>query len=134
MIIWSEKQYQAFLRKSGMSEPTSEKASTPVSPASPIIYNEPVKSKPVNVGRDMNWLPKTVFIICLTVIAVIGMVHEKPSDAKPVAPIVKTHIAHIHHHKKSHKKVLTTAKPACKCNCIENAKPISVEQVEERFN
>lgn len=101
MIIWSEKQYKAFLEKahSVMPEPTKVEPAMPVSPvARPVILPSP---SPVYVN---NWT-RPVFLVCLTVVAVVGMVHEKPSNAT-VSPVKveqvakPTHKIKLHHHKK----------------------------------
>jgi hypothetical protein len=138
VIIWSEKQYQAFLRKSGLQEPTTEKVEMPkVEPVIPIAPIASAAPKPHIVGNNGNGLVKATFLVCMTVIAVVGMVQHQPTDARPVAPVIQSHNSHIMHVNKKihhrHKKSLTTVKPACKCNCIEKAKPITVEQVEERL-
>lgn len=130
MIIWSEKQYQSFLRKSGMQEPTTEKAETPkIEPVSQPIATKPVA--PVQIVGSNNWT-KPICAICLTIIAVVGMVHEKPSDAQ-VAPVKIERVAKpVHHAKRKHhrrkkchcdcKKVVDNGAGAAMDSYIENAK------------
>lgn len=135
MIIWTEKQYQAFLKKSGMSEPTTEKveASPALSKPMPTMPVQAALAVPHNVGRDMNWLVKVVFIICLTVFAITGMVHSWPSDAKPTVSV--EHVVKAkpvkHRHKAKHH-----VKKKCQCECkkvLTEAQNVSIENVETRL-
>lgn len=111
MIIWSEKQYQSFLNKSGLKEPTSEKAETPITPVVQPVPAPQSRTIIQNVGKD--WT-KPVFMVCLTVIAVVGMVHEKPTNATPPTPVKVEQV--IKHHR---------VKKKCYCSCKKHlTKPV----------
>lgn len=94
------------------------KTEKPVKPTeAPVMPTiKPILAAPHNVGKSDKGIVKSTFLVCLTVIAVVGMVHEKPSNASLPAPapvIEKSHITHIHHAKEKvkhrHKKHLTKA-------------------------
>jgi hypothetical protein len=130
MIIWTERQYQAFLKKAGIQEPTSEKVetqpTTPVAPIEPIMHVAPVRNKSFaeHVGKMLR-----VGLAGLTMMGLGAALHSELSSTSSPAmaataaaqPVKVAHHAHIkkhrprkkHHSIKKHvdKPVKTVIKP-----------------------
>jgi hypothetical protein len=134
MIIWSEKQYKRFCEQTGRVEAKPEAQPIGVDLNKPVVPAMTMaKPEPKYVDR----FTRPVFIVCLTVIAVVGMVHEKPINATSV-PVKVEQVAKpvkhkIHHAKKRHYK-----KCACECKKVvdkpaKSVNSVSIENVEERL-
>lgn len=128
MIIWTEKQWKRYQEQTGKVEPAkSEPEPVEAKPAVPFMaITKPVRSEPSPVN---NWT-KPVFMVCLTVVAVVGMVHEKPSNATvpvKVEQVVKpVHKIKMHHHKK------VVDKPFKKRIIAKSDTP-DIEEIERRL-